>query len=109
MDDARQDVERAERVWVNSEVAKLAGILAYKRGDLEMAQQKFETAAALNPDDCEIAFDRAAVFADRRDWQHAVDGFPVLSAGPTPQTYLTAWAFTIVDQKSRLAAQRGSR
>jgi DMSO/TMAO reductase YedYZ molybdopterin-dependent catalytic subunit len=37
--------------------------------------------------------------------QHLVDGFPVLSAGPTPQTDLAAWDFTIVDEEGRTAAR----
>jgi DMSO/TMAO reductase YedYZ molybdopterin-dependent catalytic subunit len=30
--------------------------------------------------------------------QHIVDGFPVLSAGPTPQTPLTEWTFGVVGE-----------
>src|SRR5205807_5950576 len=37
--------------------------------------------------------------------QHLVDGFPVLSAGPTPETPLEDWDFTIVDETGATAAR----
>src|SRR5438874_7716417 len=37
--------------------------------------------------------------------QHLVDGFPVLSAGPTPETALEDWDFTIVDETGGTAAR----
>src|SRR3712207_2731490 len=37
--------------------------------------------------------------------QHLVDDFPVLSAGPTPETPLEAWDFTIVDESGEVAAR----
>ena len=37
--------------------------------------------------------------------QHLVDGFPVLSAGPTPETALEDWDFTIVGETGATAAR----
>jgi DMSO/TMAO reductase YedYZ molybdopterin-dependent catalytic subunit len=37
--------------------------------------------------------------------QHLVDDFPVLSAGPTPETALEDWDFTIVDETGGTAAR----
>src|SRR5688500_18707027 len=37
--------------------------------------------------------------------QHLVDGFPVLSAGPTPHTPLSAWDFTIEDEAGTTLAR----
>ncbi len=37
--------------------------------------------------------------------QYVVDGFPVLTAGPTPETPLEDWDFTIVDETGEEAAQ----
>ena len=37
--------------------------------------------------------------------QYLVDGFPVLTAGPTPETPLTEWDFTIVDETGEEAAR----
>ncbi len=37
--------------------------------------------------------------------QYLVDGFPVLTAGPTPDVDLEAWDFTIVDETGEAAAR----
>ena len=37
--------------------------------------------------------------------QHLVDGFPVLSAGPTPHTPLSVWDFTIEDEAGTTLAR----
>jgi len=37
--------------------------------------------------------------------QHLVDDFPVLSAGPTPETELDEWDFTIIDESGDVAAR----
>jgi DMSO/TMAO reductase YedYZ molybdopterin-dependent catalytic subunit len=37
--------------------------------------------------------------------QYLVDGFPVLSAGPTPETPLSEWDFVIVDETGAPAAR----
>jgi DMSO/TMAO reductase YedYZ molybdopterin-dependent catalytic subunit len=37
--------------------------------------------------------------------QYLIGGFPVLSAGPTPETDLETWDFTIVDEDGRVAAR----
>ncbi|HWC11159.1 MAG TPA: molybdopterin-dependent oxidoreductase [Acidimicrobiales bacterium] len=37
--------------------------------------------------------------------QYLVDDFPVLSAGPTPQTALEDWDFTVVDETGAVAAR----
>lgn len=40
--------------------------------------------------------------------QHLTEGFPVLSAGPTPHTPLTAWSFTIVRENEAQPLKRWS-
>ena len=37
--------------------------------------------------------------------QYLVDGFPVLSAGPTPETPLSEWDFVVVDETGATAAR----
>ncbi len=37
--------------------------------------------------------------------QYLVDDFPVLTAGPTPETALEDWDFTVVDDTGRVAAR----
>jgi tetratricopeptide (TPR) repeat protein len=79
VDAAWDDIVRAERVWVNSGVAKLAGILAYKRQQLEVARARLETANSLDPDDCETLLDLSNVLADQRAWSLSIDGFAAAS------------------------------
>ena len=54
---------------MNSEVAKLAGLIAYRRRDLDVARQRFEEARRLNPTDCEVAYDLGIVHAEQRNWE----------------------------------------
>ncbi len=75
VDEAWADVQLAERVWVNSDVSKLAGIIAYQRRELEVAKGKFETSQSLNGDDCETRFNLAAVNAELGAWSAAVDAY----------------------------------
>jgi tetratricopeptide (TPR) repeat protein len=75
LEDAWTHVQQAERLWVNADVSKLAGIVARKRGELAVARGKFETAKSLNPLDCDTLFDLASVHADLRGWQASADVF----------------------------------
>src|SRR5262249_55573970 len=53
LDDAWADVQSAGKLWVNAEVAKLAGLIAYRRRELDVARTKFDEAHRLNRGDCE--------------------------------------------------------
>jgi tetratricopeptide (TPR) repeat protein len=68
LDQAWVDIEQAERLWVNSELAKLGGIIAYRRLQLPTAQARFEAAEKLAPDDCETSFYLGNIHAEQRDW-----------------------------------------
>jgi hypothetical protein len=56
----------------DSEVSKLAGIVAYRRNDLG-APQRFEMAGKLNPGDCETAYYLGLVHAEQREWTRRAD------------------------------------
>jgi tetratricopeptide (TPR) repeat protein len=75
LEDAWAHVQQAERLWVNADVSKLAGVIARKRGELEVARGKFEAARSLNASDCETLFDLASVHADLRSWLPSADVF----------------------------------
>jgi tetratricopeptide (TPR) repeat protein len=75
LDEAWTDVQLAEHLWVNADVSKLAGIIAYQRRQLDVAKGRFETAQTLNSDDCETQFDLAAVNAELGAWSVAVDAY----------------------------------
>jgi tetratricopeptide (TPR) repeat protein len=75
LEEAWVDVQQAEHLWVNGDVSKLAGIIAYQRHELDVARGRFETAQRLNDDDCESKFNFAAVNAELGQWGVAVDAY----------------------------------
>jgi len=72
-DAAWTDVEEAGRLLLNAEVPKLAGIVAYRRHDLDTSRQRFETSRKRYADDCETAFYLGLVLADLQQWPATVE------------------------------------
>jgi tetratricopeptide (TPR) repeat protein len=72
LEDGWRDVEQARRLWVNAEVEKLGGIVAYKRKQLEIARSRFEAARTLRGNDCETLFDLGTVHAELSAWPSSV-------------------------------------
>ena len=70
-DDAWSDIEIARTLIVNAEVPKLAGVIAYRRGEGEVARRQFEEARTRNPADCETGFYLQSVLAEQRNWSDA--------------------------------------
>jgi tetratricopeptide (TPR) repeat protein len=68
LDQAWIDIEQATRLWVNSEVSKLGGLIAYRRLQRPAAIERFTMAQKLAPDDCENAYYLGIVHAELRDW-----------------------------------------
>jgi tetratricopeptide (TPR) repeat protein len=68
LDEAWADIEAAEKLWVNSEVSKLGGIIAYRRRELDVARKRFEAARTLAPGDCETVYYLGNVHAEQKDW-----------------------------------------
>ena len=68
LDMAWTAIEQANRLWVNSEVSKLGGIIAYRRWQRPAAIERFTAAQKLAPDDCENAYYLGIVHAELRDW-----------------------------------------
>ncbi len=75
VDDAWTSVERAGQLWAVAEVSKLAGLIAYRRHELEVARQRFQTGHGQDPTDCEITFLLGTVHADLRAWKPTSDVF----------------------------------
>lgn len=71
-DAAWDDVELAARLLVNADVPKLAGIIAYRRGQRDVARAKFEEAWRRNGADCEIGVHLSIVLSDQRVWADAL-------------------------------------
>jgi len=72
-DDAWIDIEAAAKLLINADVPKLAGLIAYRRHDLELSRTKFALAHTRNANDCETAFYLGVVDAELRDWQPTAD------------------------------------
>jgi tetratricopeptide (TPR) repeat protein len=70
-DEAWDDVEAAAKLLINAEVPKLAGIIAYRRQQLDVSRQKFEESRQRNPRDCETGFYLGVVLGDQRSWNRA--------------------------------------
>jgi tetratricopeptide (TPR) repeat protein len=68
LDQAWSDVEQASRLWVGADVAKLAGIIAYRRRELPVALKRFEEARRLNAGDCETQNYIGVIHAEQREW-----------------------------------------
>ena len=72
-DEAWSDIEAAAGLLVNAEVPKLAGIIAYRRQQLEVARAKFEESSRRNQLDCETMFYLGVVLGDLREWSRTAD------------------------------------
>jgi tetratricopeptide (TPR) repeat protein len=89
-DEAWVDVEEAAKLLINADVPKLAGLIAYRRHELDVSRAKFTLAHARNQNDCETAFYLGVVAAEMRDW------------GPTVDTLVAAAACLQVNEESYL-------
>jgi len=73
-DAAWTDIEAADRSLINSDVPKLAGIIAINRQQLDVARQKLELSRQRNPNDCQTLYYLHLVLADQRQWRETVQG-----------------------------------
>ncbi|HZT78563.1 MAG TPA: hypothetical protein VFA27_18075 [Vicinamibacterales bacterium] len=73
LDEAWQDVEDAARTLIDAQVPKLAGLIAYRRQQLDVAIARFTTSFERNPLDCETRFYLGVVHADRQHWPQTAD------------------------------------
>jgi tetratricopeptide (TPR) repeat protein len=72
-DEAWADVELAAKLLVNAEVPKLAGLIAYRRHELDVSRARFEQSRSRNPKDCETGYYLGVVLAEQRAWPRTVD------------------------------------
>src|SRR4029453_8561736 len=72
-DDAWTDVELAGKLLINAEVPKLAGLIAYRRKQIDVARAKFEESRQRNPNDCETGFYLGVVLAEQSVWDRTAD------------------------------------
>jgi tetratricopeptide (TPR) repeat protein len=72
-DAAWVDVEEAAKLLINADVPKLAGLIAYRRHELDVSRGRFTQAHTRNPNDCETSFYLGVVDAELRNWGAAAD------------------------------------
>jgi tetratricopeptide (TPR) repeat protein len=75
IEDGWIDIEKADKLLINDQVPKLAGIIAYRRKQLDVARSKFETARQRNPSDCQTGFYLGVVLAEQRVWDRTAEIF----------------------------------
>jgi tetratricopeptide (TPR) repeat protein len=74
-EEAWADIEEAAKYLVNADVPKLAGIIAFRRRQFDVARTRLEDARRRNAKDCETAYQLGLVLSEQRDWTRAT---PVL-------------------------------
>jgi tetratricopeptide (TPR) repeat protein len=70
-DEAWADVEEAAKDLVNADVPKLAGIIAFRRRQFDVARARLEHARQLNSKDCETSYQLGLVLSEQRNWTDA--------------------------------------
>jgi len=73
VDEAWSDIEAAARLVVNADVPKLAGLIAYRRHQLEVSRSRFELSLSRNANDCETHFYLGVVLAELGVWDRTAD------------------------------------
>ena len=74
-DAAWADVEASARLLINAAVSKLAGLIALKRRELDVARMKFEESLQREARDCEVGFYLGVVVAEQKNWPRASTTF----------------------------------
>jgi hypothetical protein len=72
VDAAWDDVEAADKSLINSDVPKLAGIIAINRKQYDVARQKLELSQQRNALDCQTGYYLHLVLTELRVWERAV-------------------------------------
>src|SRR5262249_12927180 len=72
-DEAWVDVELAEAAWKTATVPKLAGIIAYRKKELEVARTKFDLSRLRDPHDCETGYYLGTVLAEQGGWPRTAE------------------------------------
>jgi tetratricopeptide (TPR) repeat protein len=73
--EAWDDIEASGRLLINAAVPKLAGTIAYRRQQLEVARTKFDESRGRDASDCETGFYLGMVLAEQRNWSRTADVF----------------------------------
>jgi tetratricopeptide (TPR) repeat protein len=72
-EEAWADIELAAKLLVNADVPKLAGLIAYRRHELDVSRAKFDESRTRKPDDCETGYYLGVVLAEQRAWPRTAE------------------------------------
>jgi len=75
-DEAWTDIELAAKLLVNADVPKLAGIIAYRRHELEVSRAKFDESLRRKANDCETGYYLGLVLAELSQWPRVSEIVP---------------------------------
>ena len=75
LDEAWRDIESADALLLNALVPKLAGQIAYRRTQLDVARTRFDLSLSREARDCETAFYLGVVLAEQRAWERTATVF----------------------------------
>ena len=69
LDEAWESIEKSKPYLIGySQVFSLAGVIAYKKGEKEIAEKNFHEALKLDPNNCEAAFYLGKISGERQEW-----------------------------------------
>jgi len=69
LDDAWESIEKSKSYLIGySQVFSLAGVIAYKKGEKDIAEKNFQEALSLDPNNCEAAFYLGKIYGERQEW-----------------------------------------
>ena len=72
-EEAWTDIELANKLLLNAAVPKLAGIIAYRRKQLDVAKAKFDLSRTRDPHDCETGYYLGTVVAEQGEWPRTAE------------------------------------
>ena len=99
-DEAWADIELAGKLLINADVPKLAGLIAYRRKQVDVARAKFEESRKRNPSDCETTYYLGVILAEQAVWDRTAE--TLIEAG----TCLEGWERGYNDEIIRLRASK---
>jgi len=72
-DEAWTDIEGAAKLLLNADVPKLAGLIAYRRRQLDLSRDRFQLSVSRNSNDCETYFYLGVVLAELSTWDRTAE------------------------------------
>ncbi len=75
LDEGWRDIEESKTLLVNALVPKLAGLIAYRRQQLDIARDRLEESSRRNAEDCESGFYLGMTLAELKSWSRSAEVF----------------------------------